>query len=78
MGVYNIIKYFLRFTLLQVVITFITIWYFDKYLIGSYTEGYDIIVRNLQEDRLRFYDFIPYDFVKIDIYLALFVFIFLI
>jgi len=78
MGIYNIIKYFLRFTLLQVVITFITIWYFDKYLIGSYAEGYDIIIRNLQEDRFRFYDFIPYDFVKIDIYLALFVFIFLI
>ena len=78
MSVYNIIKYFLRFTLLQVVITYVTIWYFDKYLIGSYTEGYDIIVRNLREDRFRFYDFIPYDFVKIDIYLTLFVFIFLI
>jgi lipopolysaccharide/colanic/teichoic acid biosynthesis glycosyltransferase len=78
MGFLSMFKYFLRFALLQVIITFVTIWYFDKFLIGSYTDGYDIIIRNLLEDRFRFYDFIPYDFVKIDIYLALFVFIFLI
>ena len=78
MGLSNVLKYFLRFLLLQVIITSITIWYFDTFLIGDYLNGYDIILRNLLEDRLRFYNFIPYNFVKIDIYLAIFVFIFLI
>lgn len=78
MGLSNVLKYFLRFLLLQVIITSITIWYFDSFLIGDYLTGYDIILRNLLEDRLRFYSFIPYNFVKIDVYLAIFVFIFLI
>lgn len=78
MGLSNVLKYFLRFLLLQVIITSITIWYFDTFLIGDYLTGYDIILRNLLEDRLRFYSFIPYNFVKIDVYLAIFVFIFLI
>ena len=78
MGLSNVLKYFLRFLLLQVIITSITIWYFDTFLIGDYLNGYDIILRNLLEDRLRFYNFIPYNFVKIDVYLAIFVFIFLI
>lgn len=77
MGLYNLSKYFLRFLILQTVITFITIWYFDKFLIGNYLTGYDIILRNLLEDRLRFYEFIPYNYVKIDVYLALFVALFL-
>ena len=78
MSIKNYIKYFLRFLILQTLITFITIWYFDNFLIGDYLIGYDIIIKNLLEDRLRFYEFIPYDFVKIDVYLAIFVFIFLI
>ena len=78
MSIKNNIKYFLRFLILQTLITFITIWYFDNFLIGDYLIGYDIIIKNLLEDRLRFYEFIPYDFVKIDVYLAIFVFIFLI
>ena len=78
MGIKNYSKYFLRFLILQALITFITIWYFDKYLIGEYVSGYDIIIQNLIEDRNRFYKFIPYNLIKIDIYLAIFVFIFLI
>ena len=78
MGLFNLSKYLLRFLLLQTLITYITIWYFDKFLIGDYISGYDIIIRNLLEDRGRFYQFIPYNFVKIDAYLALFVFTFLI
>ena len=74
----QISKYLFRFLLLQTSITFITIWYFDKYLIGDYLFGFDIIIKNLREDRSRFYQFIPYEFVKIDIYLAILVFIFLI
>lgn len=78
MGFSNTLKYFLRFLLLQAILTFVTIWYFDTFLIGDYLNGYDIIIRNLLEDRIRFYSYIPYNFVKIDTYLALFVFLFLI
>jgi len=70
-------KYFFRFLLLQIIITVFTLWYFDNYLIGDYLEGYKIIINNLYEDRLRFYEFIPYNFIKIDAFLAMFVFIFL-
>lgn len=71
-------RYILRFLFLQTSLTWITIWYFDNFLIGDYLKGYDIIIYNLREDRLRFYSFLNYDFVKIDIYLAIFVLFFLI
>ena len=78
MKIYNLSKYFLRFLVLQVTITFVTIWYFDNFLIGDYFDGFLKIKDNLFEDRDRFYPFITNDFIKIDIYLALFVFVFLI
>ena len=78
MGIANFSKYLFRFLLLQTLLTAITIWYFDNFLIGDYLFGYDIIIKNLLEDRLRFYEFVPYDFIKIDVYLALFIFFFLI
>ena len=74
----NLFKYGLRFLILQFTISFTTLWYFDKFLIGDYKYGYEIIINNLYEDQSRFYEFIPKEFVKIDIYLAIFVFIFLI
>ena len=76
MSLLNLFKSFLRFIVLQASITFVTIWYFDRFLMGDYLDGYDIIIRNLLEDRLRFYNFIPYNFIKIDVYLAIFVFLF--
>jgi len=74
----NILKYFLRFLILQILLTAITIWYFDNFLIGDYFDGFLFIRDNLLEDRLRFYPFVPYNLIKIDIYLSIFVFIFLI
>ena len=74
----NLFKYFFRFLTLQVLLTIVTIWYFDNFLIGDYFDGFLFIRDNLLEDRLRFYPFVPYDFIKIDIYLAMFVFVFLI
>ena len=71
------LKQVLRFLSLQVILTTLTIFYFDRFLI-RFEYGFDLIINNLLEDRLRFYRFIPYDFIKIDFYLALFVFIFLI
>ena len=78
MRLYNLFKYFFRFLILQVSLTLITIWYFDNYLIGDYFDGFLFIRDNLLEDRDRFYPFVSNDFIKIDIYLALFVFVFLI
>jgi len=71
-------KQILRFMILQVILTYITIQYFDRFLIGDFTYGYDVIIKNLLEDRLRFFPFIPYDLITIDSFLAIFVFIFLI
>ena len=71
-------KQILRFLILQVILTYITIQYFDRFLIGDFTYGYDVIIKNLLEDRLRFFPFIPYDLITIDFFLAIFVFIFLI
>ena len=73
----NSLKQLFRFVTLQVILTSITILYFDYFLI-RFDYGFDLIIRNLLEDRMRFYKFIPYDLIKIDFYLALFVFIFLI
>ena len=78
MNIKHLSRYMLRFLFLQISLTWMTIWYFDNFLIGDYIKGYDIIIYNLREDRLRFYNFLNYDFVKIDIYLAIFVFLFLI
>ena len=78
MKIYKLSKYFLRFLFLQGLITAITIWYFDNYLIGDYFEGFIKIKDNLFEDRDRFYPFVTNDFIKIDFYLAFFVFVFLI
>ncbi len=78
MKIYKLSKYFLRFLFLQGLITAITIWYFDNYLIGDYFDGFIKIKDNLFEDRDRFYPFVTNDFIKIDFYLAFFVFVFLI
>ena len=78
MKIRNLVKYFVRFLILQGLVTFITIWYFDNFLIGDYTDGFVKIKENLFEDRDRFYPFITNDFIKIDFYLAFFVFAFLI
>ena len=78
MKIYKLSKYFLRFLFLQGILTFITIWYFDNYLIGDYFDGFIKIKENLFEDRDRFYPFVTNDFIKIDLYLAFFVFAFLV
>ena len=74
----KLLKYFFRFLILQITLTFFVIFYFDNFLIGSYKEGFDIIIFNLLEDRDRFYSIIPISYLKIDIYLSMFVFLFLI
>jgi len=78
MKIYKLSKYFLRFLFLQGILTLVTIWYFDNFLIGDYFDGFIKIKENLLEDRDRFYPFLTNDFIKIDIYLAFFVFAFLV
>ena len=72
------LKQFIRFLVLQTLLTWITISYFDFFLIGEYKDGFTIIAENLMEDRDRFYPFLNPNLVKIDVYIAFFVFIFLI
>jgi lipopolysaccharide/colanic/teichoic acid biosynthesis glycosyltransferase len=72
------LKQVLRFFILQIILTSVTIAYFNQFLIGDFTYGYDVIIKNLLEDRLRFFPFIPYEFITIDLFLAIFVFIFLV
>ena len=74
----NYIKYGVRFFFLQFVLTSFSIFYFDKFLMNQYIDGYLIIINNLIEDRDRFYPFVQNDFIKIDIYIAAFIFFFLI
>jgi lipopolysaccharide/colanic/teichoic acid biosynthesis glycosyltransferase len=75
------IKYAIRFLFLQSLLTYLTIFYFDKYLLpqGEFKNQYRIqIDKNLLEDKNRFLSFISDDLVKIDIILAIFIFIFLV
>ena len=77
MSFIKLFKYSLRFLVLQTIVTSFTIYYFNNFLIGDYYDGYLIIRDNLLEDRDRFYPFLSNDYIKSDIYLAAFVFIFL-
>ena len=78
MGLLKYVKYGIRFFFLQTLLTFFTIFYFDRFLIGDYFDGYLIIRDNLLEDRDRFYPFVTNDFIKTDIYIAIFIFVFLV
>ena len=78
MNIKHLFKYLIRFLMLQITLTAVTIYYFDRFLMNEYVDGYLIIINNLLEDRDRFYPFIQNDLIKIDIYLAIFIFLFLV
>ncbi len=71
------VKYFVRFLFLQVILTSLTIWYFDNYLVRDSEHKFELF-QNLIEDRERFFMFVPFKYVTIDTSIAIFVFIFLI
>ena len=73
----NLIKYIIRFTFLQSILTITTIYYFDNFLISN-NAFKQIIYLNLVEDILRFLPFINSNSISIDAVLVLLVFIFLI
>ncbi len=76
MNIKSLTKYGIRFITLQILLTYLTIYYFDNYLIPS-NEFRLQIDANLFEDRERFYSLIPENLVKIDIFISFFIFLFL-
>ena len=77
MKINSLIKYSIRFLTLQFILTFLTIYYFDNFLVPS--NDYRLqIDANLLEDKERFYPFVAEEFIKIDIFISLFIFAFLV
>ena len=73
----SLVKYSLRFALLQGILTITTIYYFDNFLIGN-NRFKQAIYLNLVEDMQRFAPFINSNSITVDAVLVTIVFIFLI
>jgi lipopolysaccharide/colanic/teichoic acid biosynthesis glycosyltransferase len=85
MKISSYIKYSLRFLFLQITLTYLSIFYFNNYLISkNFCElcvGNNFLMQinnNLWEDRNRFFTFFPEQYVQIEIFIAIFIFVFLI
>ena len=85
MKINSYLKYLIRFLFLQIVLTYISIYYFNNFLISN--EKCDSCVggsfrlqinNNLWEDRNRFFNFVNEDLINIETFIALFIFVFLI
>ena len=82
----RLLKYTFRFLFLQSLLTYITIYYFDNFLIPNKdlyqdVKGYTFrnqIDANLLEDAQRFLPFLNENLIKIDIFIGIFIFLFLI
>ncbi len=79
------LKYFIRFSILQILLSYVSVFYLNRYLISSaYCElciGNSFAMQidaNLWEDRNRFFPFISESYVNIEYFTITFVFIFLI
>ena len=77
MKINSLIKYIVRFLFLQVVVSYLTIWYFDNFLIFAEEDKYNLYL-SLVEDRNRFVPFIPVEVITVDLILILIVFLFLV
>ena len=77
MKLINMSKYLFRFALLQTILTSLTIFYFDNFLISN-QEFKQIIYQNLVEDTQRFFPFVEFEFVTVDTFFAVLIFIFLV
>ena len=85
MKINRYLKYLVRFLFLQIVLTYISIYYFNNFLISN--EICDPCVgksfrmqinNNLWEDRNRFFNFVNEDLINIETFIGLFIFVFLI
>jgi len=81
----SIVKYAVRFFSLQLILSYLLIFYFNNFLISKavcdYCAGSSFrmqIENNLWEDRNRFFSFIDERFITIESFIILFVFVFLI
>lgn len=79
------LKYFIRFSILQILLSYVSVFYLNTYLISNaYCElciGNSFkmqIDANLWEDRNRFFPFINENYINIEYFTIIFVFIFLI
>ena len=73
----NIIKYFLRFIVLQSMLTILIIFYFDNYLVSN-LDFKQNIYSNLIEDSQRFLPFINSQIINVDVFLGAMILVFLI
>ena len=76
MKINSYFKYLLRFTFLLVVISYTTIWYFDKYTFINADHKFSIYLKII-EDYQRFYNFFPISWITLDTIFVLITVIFL-
>ena len=81
----SVLKYSVRFFTLQIFLTYFLIFYLNNFLISNERcdncAGFSFrmqINNNLWEDRNRFFSFVDERFINIEIFVAIFVFLFLI
>ena len=72
----KLIKYILRFLIIQTTSISFSIWYFDSFLISDDSDKFDIYL-NLIEDWDRFFSFIPESLITVDSFLFLQIFTFI-
>lgn len=77
MNLNKIFKYFLRFSVLQFVISYLTIRYFDTFTFIDAEHKFNIYLK-IVEDYERFYNFFPLSWITIDALFFLISFIFLV
>ena len=77
MKVNSLFKYILRFSFLLFVISYTTIWYFDKFTFIDAEHKFSIYL-NIVDDYQRFYNFFPLSWITIDTVFFLITFIFLV
>ena len=77
MKINSLLKYLVRFAFLQILITAVTIWYFDNFLLFSSADKFQLYL-SLVDDRSRFLTFIPLNLITVDAVLALIIFSFLV
>ena len=72
----KLIKYILRFFVIQITAITFSIWYFDNFLIINQSDKFNIYL-NLIEDWDRFFSFVPESLITVDLFIFLQVFIFI-
>ena len=85
MGISSLFKYSFRFLFLQIILSYLSIYYFNTYLLSDTVCEQCVgnsfamqIDSNLWEDRNRFFPFINEELVTINVFLVLFIFLFLV